>query len=90
MNYAQFCDKCQHRSFNIKTGILCGLTNEKPAFENECDNFLLDEKRAQELEQKATRQFVNERPTAGDAIRKDTGFALLNISRLLGLLVLYS
>lgn len=42
MNYEAFCERCKHYSFNIKHGILCGLTNEKPAFNTECDKFVLD------------------------------------------------
>ena len=38
-----FCRRCQNRTMSIQQGILCRLTNAKPIFEKECDNFILDE-----------------------------------------------
>ncbi|BDD03926.1 hypothetical protein HNQ88_004225 [Aureibacter tunicatorum] len=34
-----FCKKCQNRKMNVEQGLLCGLTNEKAAFENTCPDF---------------------------------------------------
>ena len=42
MNYQQYCNSCKNYDFDIKKGILCGLTGLKPSFENECSNFVLD------------------------------------------------
>ena len=38
-----FCKKCQNRKFDTQQGIICGITNEKAAFEVSCNDFLKDE-----------------------------------------------
>lgn len=42
IDYDEFCRKCQHYKFDFQKGILCNLTNQKPAFTNKCEYFLLD------------------------------------------------
>ncbi|MBD3342371.1 MAG: hypothetical protein GF353_24940 [Candidatus Lokiarchaeota archaeon] len=42
MNYSKFCQRCQHYRYDLYKGIVCGLTNGKPDFEEECENFELD------------------------------------------------
>ena len=37
------CKTCQNRKFRPDCGIVCGLTNEKPAFEDECSEYLANE-----------------------------------------------
>lgn len=37
-----FCKKCTNRKMDFQQGILCGLTNEKAAFENECPDYQND------------------------------------------------
>ncbi len=39
-----YCKICTNRKMDQATGIVCGLTNEKPAFEEECPDFQADEK----------------------------------------------
>ena len=34
-----YCNTCNNKSFNSKYGIVCGLTNEIPEFENECPDY---------------------------------------------------
>lgn len=43
MNKLDFCKKCKKRKFDLKQGIVCGLTNEKPTFEDNCPDFESDE-----------------------------------------------
>jgi len=38
-----FCKKCLNKQLNLQTGILCGLTEKKPNFIDECKDFRLDE-----------------------------------------------
>jgi hypothetical protein len=45
MDFAQFCERCKYYGFDSKKGIVCRLSNLKPAFEKECKNFLLDPER---------------------------------------------
>lgn len=40
-NYA-FCESCSKKSFSTKEGILCGITDKKPNFSDNCDSFELD------------------------------------------------
>lgn len=43
MDKLDFCKKCKKRKFDLNRGIICGLTNEKPTFENSCPDFENDE-----------------------------------------------
>lgn len=36
------CSKCKYRKFTMQNGIVCGLTDAKPAFEDECDSYVED------------------------------------------------
>ena len=45
MNYKEFCERCRHYQFDLKRGILCGLTGNKPAFHEVCETFEVDPKR---------------------------------------------
>ena len=35
----KYCKVCKNRGFDIKSGILCNLTQEKPQFEETCDTY---------------------------------------------------
>jgi hypothetical protein len=43
MTNIDLCKKCQKRKFDLKQGIICGLTNEKPNFLNDCPEFVKDD-----------------------------------------------
>ena len=38
-----FCKICTNRKVDLKVGLICNLTNEKPVFENNCEFFIIDE-----------------------------------------------
>ncbi|MFA0961553.1 RDD family protein [Roseivirga sp. BDSF3-8] len=38
-----YCKVCQNKKFNPETGLVCGLTNEKPDFMESCDHYLSSE-----------------------------------------------
>lgn len=40
LNYCKICTK---RKMDFQTGIVCSLTNEKPAFEDKCPDFNVDQ-----------------------------------------------
>ncbi|WP_237274745.1 hypothetical protein [Tenacibaculum ovolyticum] len=42
----QYCKICTKRKFS-DIGIVCSLTSAKPAFENQCNEFLIDPKEEQ-------------------------------------------
>lgn len=42
-----FCTICQNRKSDFEKGLLCAITNEKPAFEDNCELFLKDDKEAE-------------------------------------------
>jgi hypothetical protein len=43
----QICQQCSNRNFDPEQGIICNLTGQKAAFENECSEFIQDENRKQ-------------------------------------------
>lgn len=43
MDKLDLCKKCKKRKFDLAQGIICGLTNGKPTFENSCPDFENDE-----------------------------------------------
>lgn len=57
-----YCKICTNRKTDVSTGIVCGLTNEKPTFEDECADFKADEDQIQYYKerQKATENEDNE------------------------------
>lgn len=40
----KICALCQNRKMSLQKGIVCGLTDEKPQFEEACESYLVDEK----------------------------------------------
>lgn len=42
MEKIEWCKKCENRKFEFKQGIICGLTDEKPVFEENCPDFVRD------------------------------------------------
>lgn len=38
-----FCEKCLNRKMDINQGLICSITNQKATFDNECNDFKLDE-----------------------------------------------
>lgn len=43
MNKIEQCKQCKKQKFDFKQGIVCGLTNEKPGFEDSCPDFENDD-----------------------------------------------
>ncbi len=41
-----FCKICVNRKIDLKTGLVCSLTNQKPEFQNTCEYFIKDDKEA--------------------------------------------
>jgi hypothetical protein len=41
----RFCEVCRNRSFDIQKGIVCGLTTQRPTFEELCKDQLVDHSR---------------------------------------------
>ena len=37
--HLSFCEKCHNREMNLQEGLLCGITNQKAAFEDICADF---------------------------------------------------
>lgn len=69
----EFCKKCTKQKFDFKQGIICGLTNQKADFENECDHFEIDKEILASLLQK--RESSNKGKIA-------TGFSPKNMGNL--------
>lgn len=45
----QFCRICTKRTMDFNVGVLCGLTQAKPAWEEKCNDFNYDEPEANRL-----------------------------------------
>ncbi|HZY80158.1 MAG TPA: hypothetical protein VFE50_11590 [Cyclobacteriaceae bacterium] len=45
----RFCKICTNRKLDFNTGLVCSLTSVKPAFEQTCPSFSLDEPEAHRL-----------------------------------------
>jgi len=43
MDNLQFCSVCENKKFDRNRGIVCGITNEKPDFVNECPDYIANE-----------------------------------------------
>ena len=50
-DHLAFCSICKKRSFDFNQGVVCGLTREKPDFENNCSEYEYDSKRDKEIKQ---------------------------------------
>jgi len=53
----QYCATCKNRTFHNQYGQVCGLTNLVPQIENQCTDYLIDEKEEQVL---IEREIVND------------------------------
>ncbi len=76
----EFCSICEKRQVDLKTGLVCSLTNEKPTFENKCEYFTKD---AEEAERKLTQKLK----ATGNA-KTENGSINPKQNKLWGLLVL--
>ena len=45
----QYCRVCSKRKFSLSIGIVCNMTDAKPAFEQKCEHFVLDQAEAQRV-----------------------------------------
>ena len=63
----QFCKMCENRKFSAAVGVVCGLTDEKPAFESKCPDFKIDQKEADRLVQREKALQVSEAPSGSFA-----------------------
>jgi len=67
----RYCKVCSQRKMDIQTGIYCGLTGQKPAFEGKCEKMIVDQAELrkekarllarQQHEEKANSYFAPER-----------------------------
>lgn len=72
------CKICENKKFDPNRGIVCGLTNEKPDFENTCPSFQLSKKYA--AQEKVTKRIVSEfGPTPVDSGLRFANYIVDNI-----------
>jgi len=67
-DFDKFCKQCKNYEFNITEGILCKLTHKKPAFGNNCKDFILDPERSAQVNQEKTKEKVFESRHKGNKI----------------------
>lgn len=60
-NQLKLCAVCVNKSFNPSSGIVCGITNEPPAFENHCSDYVENEQavKMQTLQKQQTKNDNN-------------------------------
>ena len=79
----ELCKVCKNRKFDPSCGIVCGLTNEKPNFEDECADHVADEHlvKQQELVAKATKdeQSLDGKMPGSNWFLWIAGLSILNI-----------
>lgn len=51
------CKTCANQSFDMSKGVICGLTNDIGKFENECDDFIVDEQAKKDAEEELARRY---------------------------------
>ncbi|NOU59598.1 hypothetical protein [Marinifilum caeruleilacunae] len=49
MKKTNHCELCDLQAFDFKSGIICGLTKQKPSFQKQCSNISLEQKLAEKL-----------------------------------------
>ena len=68
MNQIATCKQCTKRKFDPEQGIVCSLTNEKPAFEDSCPDFVKDETIKQQKKEIRKQKFLKKLGFAGSVI----------------------
>jgi hypothetical protein len=63
--HLKFCKVCINRKMDMQQGLICSITSERADFENNCENYIIDEIEKEKLESKS-----NEESTKN----KDSGF----------------
>lgn len=63
--HLKFCKVCINRKMDMQQGLICSITSERADFENNCENYRIDEIEKEKLESKS-----NEESTKNE----DSGF----------------
>lgn len=62
-----FCRNCKNRKFNPSSGIICGLTEAKPAFDETCPDYAAD---AAAIEREAEREKEQKERSDQEKVKK--------------------
>ena len=60
--HLSFCSVCKNKEMNLKEGIICGLTNKKADFSENCENYLEDRELALERIEKVKLKIFEKYP----------------------------
>jgi hypothetical protein len=55
----EFCNKCENRKFNSKIGVTCSLTDNKPSFITNCNNFKENNEYLKKVESEKIKKELN-------------------------------
>lgn len=87
MDYDNYCTKCKHYKFTLQSGIVCGLTNDKPTFDDICEQYEFDPTRKPSIVstvKKPKKRFTNDLPDIDVVLRKwGIGLIILGIIHLI-------
>jgi hypothetical protein len=59
IDYDKWCRQCKNYEFKMESGVLCGLTHEKPDFVEECKDYVHDETREEKLKNEERKYFFS-------------------------------
>jgi len=51
-DFNKFCRRCKYYQWTPSSGIICGYSKKKPRFSTNCSDFVIDQKRAAEMDYK--------------------------------------
>ncbi|MFI8603062.1 hypothetical protein ACIGCP_01290 [Cellulophaga baltica] len=78
-----FCKKCEKRTFDPNTGIVCSLSQRKPDFISNCKDFIIDPKEASKIAAKSyAAQSVPQEESSSNPIWGIIGVILIVIKLL--------
>lgn len=83
MNLTNHCKVCDNSDFNLKTGTICGLTNDKPDFKSTCSKIDFNKKIEEEIIQ------VNEEYELVKS-KKSLSYANFYVFLSLGIIVMFA
>ncbi len=75
-----YCEKCTKQKFDFEQGIICGLTNEKAEFEDECAHFELDREKAAKVSESLLKKETGGKSVAVSPYREDI-IAVIDLTR---------
>lgn len=87
----KICATCKNRKMNLKKGLLCAMTDDKPQFKDTCESYVLDEKeKAAEKAREEMNKADWQGPSDSDGLLDGAGwFIVIPCLSILNILLLF-